>query len=76
MKILVIMGLVGLALLGLRSVLGQKKSDLPSTPPPRDDQSGRASRLLPCETCGALTPEQDVVWREAKPFCSKRHAGF
>ncbi|MEY3572241.1 MAG: hypothetical protein ACO3QP_05665 [Burkholderiaceae bacterium] len=75
-KIVIVLLAVGLALLALRSALGKSKK--PTEPSPQDDASSRGpkgpSRLYPCARCGAMTPQEDVSWREGKPYCSRAHA--
>ncbi|MEY2777026.1 MAG: hypothetical protein RLY30_1124 [Pseudomonadota bacterium] len=75
-KILVVLLALGVALLLLRSALGKtKRNDPPPSPPPTGKpREERASRLYPCEYCGAMTPQDDVVWREGRPYCSRPHA--
>jgi|Wag4MinimDraft_6_1082665.scaffolds.fasta_scaffold00184_11 hypothetical protein len=75
-KILIVLLAVGLALLALRSALGKSKK--PSDASPQDEGTPQhpkgPSRLYPCARCGAMTPQEDVAWREGKPYCSRAHA--
>ncbi|CAM8658529.1 hypothetical protein MCEMSEM47_02034 [Burkholderiales bacterium] len=72
-KILIVLLAVGLALLALRSALGKSKKP-PEADKPVAKDADRPSRLYPCARCGAMTPQEDVIWLEGKPFCSRSHA--
>lgn len=75
LKILLVLLALGLGLLILRAALGKSKGDQnpPSTEaePPKDE---RPSRLYACSRCGAMTPKDDVVWRDGEPYCCRPHA--
>lgn len=77
-KILLVLLALGIGLLVLRAALGKAKrdeNDPPKGAPPQDrSPEDKPSRLYPCTRCGAMTPQEDVVWRDGQPFCSRPHA--
>jgi len=76
-KILIVLLALGLGLLVLRSALGRSKrrdAPPPEQPADPDDHEAAPSRLYPCSQCGAMTPQEDVIWRDHQPYCSRDHA--